>query len=204
MAEEKIIEACPTLQSFFQMEVEDAMRHQTGQINSHIAFYLVNLLSHFSNPDHIYRHEDGSEIPLAFLYCRAQQESPEVKSRMLRYLGDFSLFISGFFQESLNRKLVDIDYYRSMGESAYHQLSVMDVVQRKQALLGQLFSQLSERFASWSDILSEVSEKSQLNTHSDILRLYEKWAKTGSQRTRELLIQKGIHPIEGMSTQFVN
>ena len=36
----------------------------------------------------------------------------------LKQIGDVSLFISGFFSDSLRRKLVDVDYYVSIGGGA--------------------------------------------------------------------------------------
>ena len=53
----------------------------------------------------------------------------------LRYLGDFSLFTSGFFSDSLSRRAVDVDYYVSMGEFAYGSLG-----RRDSDTLGSVFS----------------------------------------------------------------
>ena len=41
----------------------------------------------------------------------------------LRSVGDQSLFITGFFADSLNRSLVDVDFYIHLGELAYRSLA---------------------------------------------------------------------------------
>ena len=57
------------------------------------------------------------------LYAEYAEGSPEVKRAALRRLGDVCLMVTGFFPDSLNKKIVDIDYYSDMGGAAYWQLS---------------------------------------------------------------------------------
>jgi hypothetical protein len=49
---------------------------------------------------------------------KALQSAGVVQRDGLRRVGDASLFISGFFADSLNRSLVDVDYYIDLGERA--------------------------------------------------------------------------------------
>ncbi len=203
VVEKKLVEEVPNLQIYFHELVHEAIQHQGLQPDEHVSFYLVNLLSHFTKSENIQRREDGEETPLAILFCQAQHESPEVKTRLLKYLGDFSLLISGFFQDSLSRKIVDIDYYISMGGAAYSQLSSPGLFKSKQALFTQIFSELSDHFVKWVDVISEVSEASKINSHQNLLRLYEKWVRTGSDRLRDLLTQKGIVPVPGLKSEFI-
>lgn len=203
VVEKRLVEEFPNLQLYFHELVNDAIQHQHLKPDEHVSFYLVNLLSHFTKSENIQRREDGEETPLAILYCQAQSESPEVKARLLKYLGDFSLLVSGFFQDSLTRKVVDVDYYISMGGAAYSQLSSPGLFRKQQALFSQIFSELSDHFVKWVDVISEVSEVSQINSHQNLLRLYEKWIRTGSDRLRELLSQRGIIPLEGLKSEFI-
>ena len=125
-----------------------------------------------------------------------------MKTRLLKYLGDFSLFISGFFQDSLNRKIIDLDYYVAMGGGAYHQLSSSTNFKKQPELFSKIFSELASRFVQWVDVITEVSEVSQFQTASDLLRLYEKFLRTGSQRMRELLSRQGIFANEGWGSKY--
>ena len=52
------------------------------------------------------------------------------------------------------------------------------------------------------DVISEVADTSGIKTDQNLLKLYEKWLKTGSERTRELLIREGIIPNEMIKTKF--
>lgn len=203
VVEKKLVEEVPNLQLYFHELVSDAIQHQHLKPDEHVSFYLVNLLSHFTKSENIQRREDGEEMPLAILFCQAQHESPEVKTRLLKYLGDFSLLISGFFQDSLTRKIVDVDYYISMGGAAYSQLSTPGLYRKQQALFSQIFTELSDHFVKWVDVISEVSEASHINSHQNLLRLYEKWIRTGSDRLKDLLSQKGVIPIQGLKSDFI-
>jgi hypothetical protein len=192
MENTKLIQEFPTLQLYFHTLVNQAMEHHQMETDAHVPFYVVHLLSEFSNPNYLAKDESGEPISLAVLFCKAQQESPEVKTRLLKQLGDISLMVSGFFQESLNRKLVDLDYYIAMGGGAYHQLSMMGHFQKNNEVFQKIFSDLSSRFVKWMDVLSEVSEVSHVNTYQDTLRLYERFLKTGSEHLQGLLSKKGI------------
>ena len=69
---------------------------------------------------------DDADEPLALRLGRALGSGGLEQRARLRYLGDFSLFTSGFFSDSLSRRAVDVDYYVSMGEFAYGSLSRRD------------------------------------------------------------------------------
>lgn len=202
--QKRLIQEFPNLQIYFHELISEAIKHQRVEADEHIAFYLVNLLSEFTKMNKVYGEDKEGDTPLALLFFRAQSETPATQTRLLKYLGDFSLFISGFFQDSFNRKLIDMDYYIAMGGGAYYQLSSMASSAMHQDLFSHLFSDLASRFVKWIDILSEVSESSHITTQTDLLRLYEKFLRTGSERLRDMLVQQGIFPAEGASTKIVH
>jgi hypothetical protein len=190
----------PSLIEFFREHIRTALSHQKIDAPQGVEFYLVNLLREkvqtkrlFETPPEGFREE-----PLAFLYCRAIQADETQRILLLRRLGDFSLYITGFFPASLTRQLVDISYYIQMGESAYGDLSSLLA---RHAAFSEIYADLARRFTSYVDILSEVSEKSAFKRDSDLLRLYETWLKTGSKRARQLLSEEGILPVPDSSVK---
>ena len=58
-----------------------------------------------------------------FAWMRALESGGYEQRVRLRGVGDWSLFMSGFFSDSFARRSVDIDYYRGLGERAYASLS---------------------------------------------------------------------------------
>ena len=110
---------------YFKELVESALARQHLQAGDLTEYYLVNLLCQFVRPDAANRFGVDGE-PLAFRLGQALKTGGSEQRARLRSLGDFSLFMSGFFPDSLNRRTVDVDYYVSMGEYAYGSLSHRD------------------------------------------------------------------------------
>jgi hypothetical protein len=116
----------------------------------------------------------------------------------LRQVGDLSLFISGFFADSLTRSLVDIDYYIQLGEYAYACLA-----RQGDAAFADVFDELAEKFPAFVDVLGEVSEQTALTSNSDLLRLYERWLRTKSRRSGDLLAARGIVPNASIRSRLI-
>ena len=141
---------------------------------------------------------DDADRPLAFRLGRALESGGREQRARLRSLGDFTLFMSGFFSDSFRRRSVDVDYYVSMGEYAYSSLSRQD-----EEAFGDVFAELAGKFVAFTDVLSDVSERSGLASHSDILRLYEKWLRTRSPRDGQRLVDRGIIPNGSIGSRFL-
>jgi hypothetical protein len=177
-------------QEYFRELVSGALAHRQLRIQDATEFYLVNLLSQHLQRGQLFTDcaDDGPE-PLAFILKRALEGDREARWRNLKRLGDTSLFVSGFFGDSLARSLVDVDYYIAMGERAYDALS-----EDARGPLGaqELFGELSERFPHFVDLFAEIAELSQLRSNRGLLRLYERFLLTGSQRVAARLRERGV------------
>ena len=180
---------------FFKDQLDKAMQHQKVATSAFTEFYLANLLAASMRgalpaPDPGY-----DETPLALLYVRAMESSRFDRARLLRMLGDGALFVSGFFADSLERKLVDLDYYRALGGRAYARLSRENGWMEYEP---RVFAELAQRFGEFADVLAEVSENSRLaHGNRSVLQLYERWLRTGSRRAAAQLAERGITPVTG-------
>jgi hypothetical protein len=176
-----------SLIEYFKRLVEAALAHQHVQALDLTGYYLVHLLAAFTRIDA--PTAGSADEPLALRLGRALETGGSRQRTQLRQVGDQSLFVAGFFADSLRRSLVDVDYYASLGGYAYGSLS-----QQEADVLAPVFAELAERFGAFADVLSEVSEASKLTSDSDLLRLYERWARGGSRRCGDLLASRGIVP----------
>jgi hypothetical protein len=182
---------------YFKDLVDAALARQHLQAHELTAYYLVNLLCRFVRPAARIPFNEDSGTPLALRLRRALESGGLEQRERLRNLGDFSLFTSGFFSDSLQRRVVDVDYYVSMGEYAYSSLS-----RREQDAFGDVFSELARKFVGFVDVLSDVSEHTALASGADLLRLYEKWLRTGSPRASRKLAEQGILPVPRPSREI--
>ena len=181
---------------YFKELVEGAIEHQGLSANELTAFYLVQLLASFVERPAADRADDAQ--PLAVRLAHALETGGSRQRASLKNIGDVSLFISGFFSDSLNRKVVDVDYYVAIGGYAYGALSRVET-----DTFSPVFAELAAKFVGFVDVLSEVSERTSCVSNSDVLRLYEKWLKTGSARSGQLLAERGVVPNASLKTSRV-
>ena len=170
---------------YFKELVDQAIARQGVVAGELTAYYIVQLLNGF-----VQQPIDGShEQPLGVRLVQALEGGGVQQRVSLRKIGDVSLFMSGFFADSFRRKLVDVDYYVQIGGVAYHALSHQEA-----DALAPVFSELAGKFPEFVDVLSDVSERSGCSSNLDLLRLYERWLKTGSPRSGQLLVEHGVVP----------
>ena len=181
---------------YFKELVETAIEHQHVAVRDVTSFYLVNLLTGFVQFDR--SSATTADEPLGIRLARALQTGGSRQRNGLREVGDLSLFISGFFADSLTRSLVDVDYYIQLGEVAYGSLA-----RHGDPTLADVFDELAEKFTACVDVLGEVSERSALASNSDVLRLHEKWIRTRSRRSGDLLVERGIVPNYSASSRLI-
>ncbi len=166
--------------AYFKELVDRALANQHVDAQELTAFYVVHLLSDFIQG------WDADE-PLGVKLVEALESNGVRQRTALKQVGDASLFISGFFSDSLRRRLVDVDYYATIGGQAYHALSRYDT-----DTLSPVFAELGDKFTAFVDVLSEVSERTSCTSNRDLLRVYERWLRTGSRHSGHVLTERGV------------
>ena len=187
--------AAQSVEAFFHDAFSSALNNQHTNARPDTVSYVAGMLALFARSEHLYeRTKDGVGLkPLAMFYADAiYHHCPRKRARALRRLGDVALFIAGLFSHSLNRKLVDVDYYVAMGGGAYSSLSQHGTGFDREAR--EVFAELAEKFSPFVDALSEVAQDASFSNDSDLLRTYELWMRTGSRRAARLLSRAGIAP----------
>lgn len=199
--DEKLITGMDVRQ-FFQDSIQTAVSNQQVEVSDDSLVYVVNMLTNFTRSEALYEDTpDGRMIkPLYKFYCEAMEAgTPEESNRALQRLGDIALFISGLFANSLQRSLVDVDYYIAMGGSAYSSLAGgMRGSLRRQAFMA-IYNELAEKFSTLVDVLTEVADSCRPDCDQDLLRLYEVWMLTGSEQAARKLRRNGIQPAPAVS-----
>lgn len=190
--------AVQDLRDYFRNSVDTAINKQGVAVDPHAAHYVVNLLTLYSRSDELYEeHGDTCGLrPLAMMMADAcDARSPAARNVSLQRLGDVALFIAGFFADGLANKVVDLDYYISMGGSAYGSLSDEMSGSTRGKVFADIYRELAEKFQIVVDVLHEVRDGARQESDLDLLRTYEIWLKTGSQRAAGLLRKNGVVPI---------
>ncbi len=186
------------LRDYFRESIDAVINNQGVDVDPHAAHYVVNLLTLFARSEDLY--EDHGEAyglkPLALMMADAAGASNAVERTFsLQRIGDVALFIAGFFADGLAHKLVDLDYYINMGGTAYGSLSDEIRGTARGRALADVYCELARKFQIVVDVLNEVRDRARCSSDIDLLRTYEVWLRTGSERAARLLRKNGVVPI---------
>ena len=186
------------LRDYFRESLDAAIDKQKAKVDPHATHYVVNLLTLFARSEEFYEdHGDAYGLrPLALMMADAvEAPTPEQRTFALQRIGDVSLFIAGFFADSLAHRLVDLDYYIHMGGNAYGSLSdeIRGTVRGR--ALADVYRELAVKFQLVVDILNEVRDSARKSSDVNLLRTYEVWLRTGSKRAESLLRENGVVPM---------
>jgi hypothetical protein len=169
---------------FFNNLIDEAVRLQELKLTDPVRFYLLSLLS--GNLENI--QTPYQDTPLAILLHQAVLSPIDEKRNILKFVGDNSLYTAGYFNQSLNKKTINRNYYIGIGEIAFKSLSGVASTKTMEELYWELF----KSFNDMVKILTEISAKTFSSTSEDIIRLYEIWQNTQSKVIENILLEKGV------------
>lgn len=177
----------------FAEVLQEAYLDRKLKADPYVDIYLIQLLKHYLDSKNLFQpfQEDSIEKPpqtLAEMYLLGMNAPAPKNREMMKVLADRALYMSGFFGDSLQRKLIDVDYYMEMGSAAYTNLSRWT----KEDQASHTYKIFSEKFSDFVDVLSYVSQKSAIQADQNILRLYERYVRTGSEIARDRLNELGV------------
>jgi hypothetical protein len=173
-----------SVDEFFHEVVTDALLAVDLDASGPAGWYLVSLLGEFTTAR-------LTDEPLG-VKLAAASDSPAERMRTLKEVGDTSLYVAGFFAESLTRSLVDVDYYVGLGQSAYARLA-RSLGARKS--IGEVYEELAAKFPQFVDVLVQIRKRvtiAELSATSDLGRLYETWLRTRDEWVENKLRQAGL------------
>jgi hypothetical protein len=196
------IVAAHSVSHFFFEAVEDAMRLQRVDATDGATRYLVALLGDYVHPDR--RAGEALERPLTLLFDEAlHAPDPADRFQRLRIIGDGILYGCGFFGDHFEARGVDAKYLRGLGTRAYGEAGSMlrrSTVEGPAVRGPDLFAELAENFDAFVGVLADVADATvatSVESSRGLLKVYERWLKTGSDRLATALTSRGVVPTRG-------
>jgi hypothetical protein len=172
-------------EAFFCDLVDTAAKNQKAVVSDYAKIYLINLLCQNASASNLINKMD---TPISIILQQSLIEPLKQRRAMLKYVGDYSLYVAGYFSESLNRKIIDVGCYISIGGQAFGNLSNIASSSETSSLYHEMFN----KFSSLVDILTEVSFETSITKAEDLIRMYDRWLRTGSSVLEKKLMEKGI------------
>lgn len=191
------------LRGFFQDALDAAFSERNVEATEPTAQYLAALLADFAHPGELAN--ETMERPLPLLLEEALSSSGPDRFDRLRALGDSVLYTSGFFLDRLETRGVQLNYVSTLGARAYGGAASMLRRGRGNASDAprgpELFDELAQKFARFARVLATVADGLFANSaranDAGLLRLYERWLRTGSTQLATTLAARGVVPTRG-------
>lgn len=145
------------LQGFF-LNMTQRCFGELGIRDAEVTGYVADVLTEFARSDRLYRMRsrrnqrlDSVAEMLVADDETVSRENPLMQERRMRkYLGDYTLFMSGIFRSNVERGGY-LDYYLQEGRRSYRKVSEVDLSLYRTGFL--LFQELSEKFEYLSGAL---------------------------------------------------
>ena len=195
------IVAAHSVSHFFFEAVEDALRQQRVDATDGATRYLVALLSDYVHPDR--RAGEAMERPVTLLFDEAvNTPDPADRFQRLRTIGDGVLYGCGFFADHFEARGVDAKYVRGLGTRAYGEAGAMlrRGPEKQESAGPDLFAELADNFDAFVGVLTDVADATVatgMESPRGLLKVYERWLKTGSDRLASALTRRGVVPQRG-------
>jgi hypothetical protein len=169
-----------SVDEFFHEVVTDALAVVDLEASEPASWYLVGLLGEMTRAR-------LTDEPLGPKLAQVGADAGE-RVKTLKQVGDTSLYVAGFFAESLSRSLVDVDYYVGLGQTAYAELARSLGGARA---ITEVYAELADKFPRFVDVLGEVRKRTDFAT-PDIGKLYEMWLRTRDEWIEKKLRALGV------------
>lgn len=159
----------PTSTASWKSLVNEAVAKTNQNLNEDLESYLIFLLIRFT------KNADLANSILALEYLESQTLTGQQQQQQLRDVGDKCLLFGGFYPEQAHQRLVTLEYFVNLGQSAYHQIANTHLNNSNLSDLKDLFNELSRNFLNLLDILNQIkSLNSNDNLVLDKILEYEK------------------------------
>ena len=177
---------------FFYDKVQAVSAERGTDLEEHTEFYLVNLLVDFLRTHRLVR-SGGRRVdqrPMALRLLESMIGDPRTRAAELKHLADSTLYMLGFFSESLERRSsVNRGYYARVGTSAYNHLATLT----GGGFRGDsVFTDLGARFDECVGVLEGVRDDGARGSDRELLALYERWLATGDAGAGRRLQAQGV------------
>lgn len=113
------------LKGFFFEGLSELNKKSLCPVPESIIYYSSDVLDKFALSEDFFETSEGKvrEKILGMKLLEASQLNREEQKKIYREVGEMSLLVCGYFSQSVNKKIVDTNYYSQLGKMAYSHLN---------------------------------------------------------------------------------
>jgi len=179
-----------SLKGYFFEGLNELNQKSLCPIPQSVIFYSSDVLDKFALSDSFFEINEGKvrEKILGVKLLEAQMLNREEQRKVYREVAEMSLMVCGYFSESVNKKLVDRDYYSQIGRSAFTHLNTIapDFLD-----IPSFYSMVATCFESLTSLMSVLASKDHYGKDKNVF--FDRVMKNEFVSDKELLAS-GIIP----------
>jgi hypothetical protein len=179
------------LQGFFFEGLNELNKKSLCPVPESIIFYSSEVLDKFSLSQDFFDVSEGRvrEKILGIKLLEAMQMSREDQKKTYKEVADMSLLVCGYFSESVNKKIVDTQYYAQLGKMAYGHLnnvspSFLDIP--------CFYNMVSTCFEAMTTLMTNLATKNKYGYENEVI--FKKVLASQYVSDKELLVSGIIPP----------
>lgn len=152
-----------SLQSYFYTQLQEFNEKSVEPLPNEAIYYSSLVMDRFGDSGNYFEIIEGKvrDKILGIKLLESSNMNKEERKRTLKDIGDTALIICGFFSDSLNKKIIDTNYYQELGQTAYRRLNTVIPTAYD---VPSFFDQISMRFSRLTTVMSLVSAKTLNNS----------------------------------------
>lgn len=146
-----------SLQAFFFDELSRINKKSSQPLSQEMVYYSSLVMDRFGLSEVFFDSAEGKvkEKVLGLKLLKSTSLQKSKKKRELQDIAETSLMICGLFYDSINRKILDLSYYESLGRSSYQGLNLLVP---EFYSVPEFYKSFSEHFSMVSRLMSVLSK----------------------------------------------
>lgn len=156
------------LQGYFFEGLNELNKKSPCPVPESIIYYSSDVLDKFALSQDFFDVNEGKvrEKILGIKLLEASQMSRDEQRKAYKEVADMSLLVCGYFSESVNKKLVDTQYYSQLGKMAYgHLNNVMPAFLD----IPSFYGMIATCFESMTTLMSIMASKDRTGPENNLL-----------------------------------
>jgi len=179
---------------YFSERISDAVISHGLELSGNTREYLSNMLIEYIKPENFFiKTESGIERPVLSNTLLDSKKLQTMQS-LIEYihLGNNCLFISGFLDGYVNRKMKDICYCVKIGEYSYGKAAVL-FLRSPSKESAHLFSEMEQNFKGLVNVVADALSSIEIKESNDVVYLIERYLATRNKEVLKRLNKLGIN-----------
>jgi hypothetical protein len=181
------------LKGFFFDGLSELNKKSLCPVPEAVIYYSSDVLDKFALSEDFFETSDEGKVRekiLGMKLLEATQSSRDEQKKIYKEVGDMSLMVCGYFSQSVNKKIVDTQYYAQLGKMAFSHLNNVTPTFLD---IPSFYGMVATCFESLTTLMTILATKD--NLESDNHLIFKKILKNEPVSDKEMLVSGVLNPL---------